>query len=96
MKGTTHVSPLVGIGICVLLLCTALVRCATALPSGLVAWWPGDSNANDFSGNGYHATLVNGAQVGIPGLIGGAFQFDGIAAFVSTPLRLSSQGTIDV
>jgi hypothetical protein len=61
-----------------------------------VAWWSGDSNAHDVSGNGYHATLVNGAQAGVPGLIGGAFQLNGVAAFVSTPLLLPSQGTIDL
>ncbi|HEY5863945.1 MAG TPA: hypothetical protein VI542_00100, partial [Candidatus Tectomicrobia bacterium] len=78
MERITYVSPLVGIGLCVLLLCTASVRCATALPSGLVAWWPGDSNANDLSGNENHAMLVNGAQVGVPGLMGGAFQLNGV------------------
>ena len=96
MERITYVSPLVGIGLCVLLLCAASVRCATALPSGLVAWWPGDSNANDLSGNGHHAMLANGAQAGVPGLMSGAFQLNGVTAFVSTPLLLPSQGTIDL
>jgi len=96
MQRTTHVSSLISLGVCGLLLCTTLVRGATALPSGLVAWWPGDRNANDLSGHGYNATLVNGAQAGVPGLIGGAFQFNGAGAFVSTPLLLPSQGTIDL
>jgi hypothetical protein len=39
---------------------------------------------------------VNGAQAGVPGLIGGAFQLNGVAAFVSTPVLLPSQGTIDL
>src|SRR2546427_3505738 len=94
MTRTTHLSFLVYACFCVLL--TTSVRGATALPSGLLAWWPGDRNANDLSGNGYNATLVNGAQAGVPGLISGAFQLNGRAAFVSTPLLLPSQGTIDL
>jgi len=87
------------IDMCVTIVCillTTSVGVASALPTELIAWWSGESNANDVSGNGYHATLVNGAQAGVPGLRGGAFQVNGGAAFVSTPLLLPSQGTIDL
>ena len=96
MLSTTRLRPFVSVGIGVLLLCTVAVRGATALPDGLLAWWSGDSNANDVSGNGHNATLAGNAVAGVPGLIGGAFQFDGTADFVSTPLLLPSQGTIDL
>ncbi len=46
-------------------------------PAGLVAWWPGDTNANDIVG-GNCGTLENGATVGNPGKVGGAFQFNGM------------------
>ncbi|PYM12846.1 MAG: hypothetical protein DME18_10345, partial [Verrucomicrobia bacterium] len=42
---------------------------------GLVAWWPGDGNAEDIIG-GHHGVMVNGAGF-VPGVIGQAFQFDG-------------------
>ena len=84
------------VSLCLSILLTTSVGVARALPSGLVAWWSGDSNAQDVSGHGHDATLVNGAQAGVPGLIGGAFQMNGAGAFVSTPLLLPSQGTIDV
>ncbi len=44
-------------------------------PAGLVAWWPGDGDANALvSGN--NGTLENGASVGT-GWVRGAFHFDG-------------------
>jgi hypothetical protein len=63
-------------------------------PPGLQAWWPGDDTAADISGNRHHATLLQGAQAGIEGHVGGAFQFDGIAAVATTPVLLSSHGTL--
>jgi hypothetical protein len=50
-------------------------------PTGLVGWWPGDGSADDIqlSTNG---TLVNGASFA-PGLVGQAFSFDGVNAFVN-------------
>ena len=44
-------------------------------PAGLVAWWPGEGNANDIVG-GNNGTLMNGATFA-PGVVGQAFSFDG-------------------
>ena len=45
-------------------------------PSGLVAWYPGEGNANDISGNNNNGTLQNGAGFAA-GYVGQAFSFDG-------------------
>ena len=42
-------------------------------PSGMVAWYKGEGNANDSSGNGFHGSLGNSGIV--PGHIGQAFKF---------------------
>lgn len=52
-------------------------------PTGLVGWWPGDGNTNDIQ-LGSNGTLVNGATFA-PGLVGQAFSFDGVNAFVDIP-----------
>jgi hypothetical protein len=52
-------------------------------PSGLVAWWPGQSNANDVVG-GNNGTLQNGATYA-PGIGGTAFSFTGANEAVSIP-----------
>jgi len=52
-------------------------------PTGLVGWWPGDGNSNDIQ-LGSNGTLMSGASF-LPGLIGQAFSFDGINAFVDVP-----------
>jgi uncharacterized repeat protein (TIGR01451 family) len=51
-------------------------------PSDLVAWWPGDGNANDILG-GRHGTPANGAAFG-PGHVAQAFSFNG-ASWVEVP-----------
>jgi MSHA biogenesis protein MshQ len=61
----------------------------------MIAWWPGETNVQDLSGNANHAQLQNGAQAGVTGLVGGAFQFDGINDVALTPLLLPPQGTIE-
>jgi hypothetical protein len=85
---------LIGFSVLTLVLCTAVARNAIALPGGLLARWSGDIDAHDNSGQGHNGTLEGGAQAGMPGLIGGAFQFNGTGAFVSTLLTLPTQGTI--
>jgi hypothetical protein len=45
-------------------------------PTGMVAWWPGDGNADDIVG-GRNGTLVNGAGFD-PGMVGQAFSFNGV------------------
>jgi hypothetical protein len=49
-------------------------------PSGLVAWWPGSGNANDVRG-GHHGALQNGVSFG-PGMVGQAFEFDGLDDYI--------------
>jgi hypothetical protein len=84
-----------------LLLLSAVVGPAVAQtcvppPAGIIAWWPGDTNANDISGNINHAQLQNGATAGATGHVGGAFQFDGVDDVADTPLLLPAQGTIEL
>jgi parallel beta-helix repeat protein len=52
-------------------------------PSGMVSWWPGDGNAWDIVGPN-DGVLMNGATFG-DGMVGPAFLFDGVNAFVATP-----------
>jgi DNA-binding beta-propeller fold protein YncE len=59
-------------------------------PPGMVAFWTGDGTANDVHGD-THALLENGAGFA-PGLVGQAFQFDGVDDSASVP----GIGTIDV
>ncbi|MGH8454312.1 MAG: LamG-like jellyroll fold domain-containing protein, partial [Nevskiales bacterium] len=73
-------------------------RVCTAPPSpGMVAWYPGDGNANDIQG-GHNGTLLNGAGFA-PGEVGQAFSFDGVDDSVSVAdaasLNPSSAITID-
>lgn len=44
-------------------------------PPGMIAWWPGDGNAQDIVG-GRNGTPMNGATFG-PGMVAQAFHFDG-------------------
>ena len=68
-------------------------------PSGLVAWWPGDGNANDLVGTN-NATLVAGTTFA-PGKSGLAFAFNGtdaagrMAASSSLNVGVSSGLTIE-
>ena len=68
-----------------------------SLPAGLVAWWPGEGNANDIAGTN-NGTLSGGASFAI-GEVGQAFDFDGINGTVtvhdSGSLRLTNQFTIE-
>ena len=49
-------------------------------PSGLVAWWPGDGNANDIVGDN-DGTLA-GDTTFATGMVGQAFSFDGAGDYV--------------
>lgn len=55
--------------------------------TGLVAYYPFDGNANDFSGNGRHGTAYNGITY-VPGVKGQAASFNGINAYI----KASSDG----
>ncbi len=52
-------------------------------PPGIVSWWRGEGNANDFRG-GNNGVLLNGATFA-PGLVGQAFKFDGGDDYVLVP-----------
>ncbi|MBI4325677.1 MAG: immunoglobulin domain-containing protein, partial [Chloroflexi bacterium] len=54
-----------------------------APPDGIVAWWPGETNANDLAG-GNTGILVNGVSFG-PGEVGKCFLFDGVNDQVLVP-----------
>ncbi|HEV2435683.1 MAG TPA: YDG domain-containing protein [Verrucomicrobiae bacterium] len=53
-------------------------------PSGLIGWWPGDGNANDYAGTN-DGILEGGATATAPGMVGTAFSFDGTNGFVQVP-----------
>jgi len=54
--------------------------CVGSLSSGMVSWWPGDSDASDIQ-NGNDGTLVNGATFAT-GKVDQAFSFDGVDDYV--------------
>jgi len=56
----------------------------TSAPAGLVAWWPGEGNANDVVGTN-NATLMGGAIANAPGYVGTAFKFDGTNGYAQIP-----------
>ncbi|HEV2695511.1 MAG TPA: LamG-like jellyroll fold domain-containing protein [Verrucomicrobiae bacterium] len=76
---------------------TPLSQC-TPPPSGIVAWWPGESNAWDVIG-GHDGTLVNGAGFAA-GYVGTAFSFAttnaGIKVPASTSLDVGTGGGLTV
>ena len=49
-------------------------------PPGMLAWWPGDGNANDIVG-GNHGILKGDAAFA-PGMVGRAFSLDGVGDYV--------------
>lgn len=68
-----------------------------APPPGMVAWWPGDGDAQDIQG-GNHGTLQDGATYAA-GQVSQAFSFDGAYAHVVAPnsaaLQITDAITID-
>jgi hypothetical protein len=73
------------------------LTCA-APPPGMVAWYPGDDNAQDIQG-GNHGTLQEGVTF-VPGKVGSSFGFNGVNAHVAVPdspsLRFTDAITIDL
>ena len=55
----------------------------TPPPSGMVAWWPGEGNANDIVGNN-NGTAVGGVTY-TNGEVGQAFQFGGTNSYIQIP-----------
>jgi hypothetical protein len=60
-------------------------------PSGLLAWWRGDDNANDSSGNGRDLTWQGSSQYA-DGRYGTAFSFDGSAYLSATTQIVNPTG----
>jgi hypothetical protein len=52
-------------------------------PQGIVGWWDAEGDAKDIVGVN-NGSLENGAGFGI-GMVGQAFQFDGVNDFVKVP-----------
>jgi PKD repeat protein len=67
---------------------TVTVPECTPPPSGLISWWPGQSNALDIAG-GNNGTLIGGVTFA-NGEVGQAFNFDGTTGFVSTSLLVTN------
>lgn len=61
----------------------AAAQVCTAPPVGMIAWYPGDGNANDIAGT-HHGTLKNGATFA-PGMVAQAFSLDGVDDYVEAP-----------
>jgi hypothetical protein len=53
-------------------------------PSGLLCWWPGDTDAQDIYG-GNDGVLTNGAQVVAAGYVDNAFSIDGVDDYILVP-----------
>lgn len=72
---------------------TLLSQPALSLPvtTDLLAYWSADNtSANDFSGNGHHGSLINGANFG-QGISGSAFQLNGTNQYI----RVSDSPVLD-
>src|ERR1035438_1744621 len=54
------------------------------VPPGLVAWWPGEVDANDVAGTN-NGVLLGGAATGVAGMVGQAFSFDGTNSVIQIP-----------
>jgi len=80
MKRTARVVMAVAVLGCLLGPPNAVGECIQT-PAGLISHWPGDLDARDVVG-GNDGQLVNGAEAGVPGQVGGAFSFDGDNDFV--------------
>ncbi|MCW5554673.1 MAG: immunoglobulin domain-containing protein [Verrucomicrobiae bacterium] len=69
-----------------ILTATVSAQSPAALPHGSLAWWPGNTNANDFIGTN-HASLHGGATIVPEGKVGGAFNFSG-GGYVLLPANI--------
>ncbi len=62
----------------------------STVPTGIIAWYPGDGNTNDLQGAN-NATLQNGAGFAV-GKVGSGFQFDGLDDQISIPHNANQNG----
>jgi CSLREA domain-containing protein len=63
-------------------------------PSDMVAWFPGDGNAYDIQGGGYHG-IVNGGVTFPAGKVAQAFQFDGTSNVFYPTINAGAAYTVD-
>jgi hypothetical protein len=63
---------------------SVVAKVTSPMPLGLIAWWPGDGNADDLAGAN-NGVLLGGATATTPGMVGTAFSFDGTNGVVSIP-----------
>ena len=75
------------------LVVTTPAPCLSA-PSGLVAWYAGDGNANDIQSSN-NGTLKNGATFTL-GKIGQAFSLDGVNDYVEGPINNVVSGAMSI
>lgn len=75
----------------VLLLSAASVHAQSCFPApeDLIAWWSGDGDARDITAA--HDGALSGTVTFGPGLVGQAFQLDGVNAYVTIPFSPSLQ-----
>ena len=103
MPRTTHTCSMVYVAVCLLVVCLlatadkgmAAPTCVP-LPADVIAWWSGNTDAEDMSSNHENAVLQSGAQAGVPGFVAGAFYFDGVTGVANTPVLLPQQGTVEL
>src|SRR5262249_16918740 len=62
---------------------TSAAATSVPVPSGLMAWWRADGNADDAFG-GLKGQLINGVSF-VPGKTGRAFAFNGINQLITVP-----------
>ena len=67
-----------------------VTQMCTAAPSGMVAWWRAEGNANDSIGSN-NGTLLGGAGFST-GMVGQSFSFDGSTGYVNVPDSASLDG----
>jgi hypothetical protein len=77
----------------VLLISPVNAQTCIPAPTGLADWWPGDGNANDIAG-AQNGSPQGGASF-VPGKVGQAFNFDGVAALVNFGSTPGNFGTSD-
>src|SRR5438034_1215433 len=60
---------------------TEAQTCVAPSP-GLIGWWPGDSNSSDIAGG--HPGTLQGGTIFVPGMVAGAFSFNGVDGYIQT------------
>ena len=80
VRKTSSIVVVVAVLTCLFEPLSAVDKCIPT-PSGLISHWTGNLDARDVLG-GNDGVLVNGAEAGVPGQVGGAFSLDGVDDYV--------------